>query len=88
MNEERLVAETPEGRIIAYKSDDPDYPGIYVSFQPKGEDYEFDLMLANVDLRVKNRIRVMLWEDEHNEKATRFSEVRTSEYVNVLNGRN
>lgn len=41
----RMVLKLGYGKLIAEKSLDPDYPGFYISYHPKGIKYEYTIAL-------------------------------------------
>lgn len=86
--EERLLVDTPLGTIKAYKSSDPNYPGIYLMFTPDGEDYEIDLALAEVVLHeedsTKDFLRMIVWSDINNDDYTHNIKIANKEELDKL----
>lgn len=47
---ERLEVPVPEGKLIAYSSGDPDYPGIHVKLKKNGIPYALNLATVEYDV--------------------------------------
>jgi len=71
---DKLIVETALGKIIATPSADPDYPGIFVGFQPNGNEFEIDLALIeaspNKDQNLEKELRVLVWGDKDKDDYT------------------
>lgn len=69
----RLVADTPFGKLVAYPSNDPAHPGIYIDLHRDGEDADASLVLVEYtddDADETSKIVTRVWGDTRKEDYT------------------
>jgi hypothetical protein len=71
MNDNRIEIETPLGKLVAYKSIDPDYPGIYIDLERNGIGMSVCLVeVNNSEDEDKDTLVSRIWSDGREEDYT------------------
>ena len=74
---QQIRVRTAFGALIASKSENPDYPGIYICIEKtdeNGDMYEQDIVLVeDIPNEGSRSLRVVTWEDMNSEDYTRIA---------------
>ena len=86
-NDTRYTLPVNGGELIIDPARDADYPGVYVSFRPQGQSYDYTLALlespyddGDATDPERNSVRFHLWENPKTDDSTYASHVKLSAY--------
>ena len=78
--QQRLEVHVPEGQLVAYPSEDPDYPGIHVELKKNGIPYMLNLATVEYNMDRSDYI-THVWGDALKEDTTHeIHHTHVSEY--------